>query len=686
MALEVAEVDFLKQENAPLHHTTGYAHTSLIVRRGQEFIIKLNLSRELKDNETLTLQFGLGEKPSQANESLVEIDVKSGPDSNRWKAVIYKKSGNECFVKVNSPADAIVGIYYLSVIMQDNKCHTPKNNAFYVLFNPWCADDTVFMPDESEKQEYVLNDTGYIYVGSENHISGRPWNYGQFEENVLDSCMFLLDKKKLKASARRDPVVVSRAMSAMVNANDDAGVLTGNWSGKYVNGTSPLSWTGSAAILQKYYKTQKPVNYGQCWVFSGVLTAVMRCLGIPARSITNFASAHDTEGNLKVDIYMNEKGEQLYDRTSDSVWNFHVWNDVWMKRQDLPSGFDGWQAIDATPQEPSEDIFQCGPSPLKAIKTGEVYLLHDSKFIFAEVNADRIYWLVKTVDGRENKVQVKEEKLCIGKCISTKAVGMNTREDITCQYKFEEGSPEERKAMALACSYIQPHGCVSNPTPSPFVSSPAIKVEILGDKTLLPGNPIALNIVINNSSTQVQTVNLIANCKIVTYTGKTEASLASITRTIEVGGQQATAVPLNIPADVYMKTVTSVEDELQFRAHAISETKGTEEKFSETFVIAFEYPSIKVEMPETAKLNKDFICAFTFKNTLKIPMENCKLHVEGLGLFKMATFDQGNLEPGKIFRSKIICAPTKTGEKKIVAKLNSKQAKGMSVEKMITIS
>jgi len=35
------------------------------------------------------------------------------------------------------------------------------------------------------------------------------------------------------------------------------------------------------------------------------------------------------------------------------VRNFHVWNDVWMSRKDLPFGNDGWQAIDATPQETS---------------------------------------------------------------------------------------------------------------------------------------------------------------------------------------------------------------------------------------------------------------------------------------------------------------------------------------------
>lgn len=46
-------------------------------------------------------------------------------------------------------------------------------------------------------------------------------------------------------------------------------------------------------------------------------------------------------------------------------------------------------------------------------------------------------------------------------------------------------------------------------------------------------------------------------------------------------------------------------------------------------------------MPETAKLNKDFTCAFIFKNKLNVPLDNCKLMVEGLGIFKMATFEEG---------------------------------------------
>lgn len=66
-----------------------------------------------------------------------------------------------------------------------------------------------------------------------------------------------------------------RALSAAVNASDDYGAVMGNWSTDHSGGTAPTKWLGSGEILQKYYKKKKPVKYGQCWVFSGVLTTSM---------------------------------------------------------------------------------------------------------------------------------------------------------------------------------------------------------------------------------------------------------------------------------------------------------------------------------------------------------------------------------------------------------------------------
>ena len=45
---------------------------------------------------------------------------------------------------------------------------------------------------------------------------------------------------------------------------------------------------------------------------------VLRCLGLPARSITNFDSAHDTDFNRAIDKFYDENGKPI--SSSDSIW------------------------------------------------------------------------------------------------------------------------------------------------------------------------------------------------------------------------------------------------------------------------------------------------------------------------------------------------------------------------------
>ena len=280
--------------------------------------------------------------------------------------------------------------------------------------------DDVFLEPKSHQDEYVLSDVGKVYQGSYKEPIGRDWAFGQFEDSVLPAAVYLLDRSTLRPSERGSPVKVARAISAMVNQVDDGGVLVGRWNGDYEDGVAPWMWTGkiflsfphfselfkgpfvcaagSAKILEQYMETGSAVKYGQCWVFSAVTTTVCRALGLPCRSVTNYVSAHDTNQSLTIDRFFDQSGDELDARThpeigSDSIWNYHVWNDVWMARPDLPSGFGGWQAIDATPQEASDDRYQCGPAPVEAIRRGEVGLGYDAPFIFSEVNADVCHFM-----------------------------------------------------------------------------------------------------------------------------------------------------------------------------------------------------------------------------------------------------------------------------------------------------
>ncbi|XP_054849612.1 protein-glutamine gamma-glutamyltransferase E-like isoform X2 [Eublepharis macularius] len=450
----LANVDWKWDENTVAHHTDRYNTKELVVRRGQPFVLTLTFSRTKPLGNNLTLIAETDANPDLQAKTRMAFAVSNTLSSSSWSAVQTSTDARSVSVSISSPPNAIVGRYKLSMTTSSGSSRPDRSlGTVVLLFNPWLAEDDVFMPNDAEREEYVLSEFGLVFSGSADHISNFGWDYGQFQEDILNICLTMLDRSRSckqdpqgDLARRNDPKHVSRVLSAMVNSNDDSGVLKGNWSGKYRGGQNPSSWTGSVDLLRKWKASEfRAVKFGQCWVFAGVLTTVLRCMGVPTRMISNFNSAHDEDRTLTVDEYYDPSGNYLT-MGIDSIWNYHVWNESWFVRPDLGSAYDGWQILDATPQERSTGIFQCGPASVRAIKEGDVDLNYDSPFVFAEVNADRITWTYNP-STRESKRLYTETK-SVGQFISTKAVGSHTRMDITNNYKYAE-----EKTLPIKISY-----------------------------------------------------------------------------------------------------------------------------------------------------------------------------------------------------------------------------------------
>lgn len=55
----------------------------------------------------------------------------------------------------------------------------------------WFSGDDVYLANENERQEYVLNENGIIFVGNAKYIEARGWYYGQVRRKELICALIL---------------------------------------------------------------------------------------------------------------------------------------------------------------------------------------------------------------------------------------------------------------------------------------------------------------------------------------------------------------------------------------------------------------------------------------------------------------------------------------------------------------
>ncbi|XP_013781493.1 hemocyte protein-glutamine gamma-glutamyltransferase isoform X3 [Limulus polyphemus] len=689
-AIEVDTVEFYPRDNAREHNTFMYdlvegVKPALILRRGQPFYLAIRFKRNYNpQQDRLKLEIGFGPQPLITKGTLVMLPV-SGSDSftkdkAQWDVRLHHHDGAVITLQIQIPATVAVGVWKMKVITQlisrgqpnlSPVTHECKDN-LYVLFNPWCKEDSVYMEDELKRKEYVLNDVGKIFTGSFKQPVGRRWIFGQFTDSVLPACMLILERSGLDYTARSNPIKVVRAISAMINNIDDKGVLEGRWQEPYDDGVAPWMWTGSSAILEQYLKTGGvPVKYGQCWVFAGVSNTVSRALGLPSRTVTNYESAHDTDDTLTIDKWFDKNGDKIDDATSDSIWNFHVWNDCWMARPDLPTGYGGWQAFDATPQETSEGVYQTGPASLLAIQRGEIGYMYDSPFVFSEVNADIVHWQEDDTSEIGWK-KLKSDRYQVGRLILTKKIGVDDdigdtdAEDITAQYKNKEGTYEERMAVLNAARNTGFNYAYDLPSPE----KEDVSFVLLDIEKVMIGQPFHVTVNVQNKSSETRTVSAVLSASSVYYTGITARKIKRENGNFSLQPHQKEILSIKVSPDEYLDKLV---DYAMVKLYAIATVKETQQTWSEEDDFMVEKPNLELEIRGNLQVGTYFVLAISLTNPLKRVLDNCFFTIEAPGVTGPFRAKYRDIQPGEVAVHTVRLIPQKPGPRKIVATFSSRQ-------------
>lgn len=214
-----------------------------------------------------------GAKPNQQDGSMFILPVDQTPSNNNgsWQAHSYSSKDKQLDFKLFVGSNAAVGGYRVNFVIVENNqivSEVTVPNSVYILFNPWSkTDPSVYMPDKTDLDEYILNNFGIIYVNTVYSPEAREWYYDQFKKSAIQTAVYLLDASNLSMEQRADPVLVARTISQMSNSNDDNGVVFGKWTEPYndaPNSKAPWAWLSSGEVLDQYVKDGgAPVRYGQ---------------------------------------------------------------------------------------------------------------------------------------------------------------------------------------------------------------------------------------------------------------------------------------------------------------------------------------------------------------------------------------------------------------------------------------
>uniref|UniRef100_A0A0N5BWS3 TGc domain-containing protein n=1 Tax=Strongyloides papillosus TaxID=174720 RepID=A0A0N5BWS3_STREA len=480
-----------------------------VIRRGCKitFFLQKNFQGDFEVGSYLNF------KLDDYYEKIVHLDnsnLKNSPDYF-YIEEIHNISFNIVEITIVVGHEEHIGMWDICLIGTStfNKPILSTNVKIFVIFNPYDPSDPTFLDNEQFLSAYLLRDIDSVcYISNEDDkqmINSKPWNHCQFTAAAVEVTSILLKKLTkhnfLNITKRNDIINITRKLSFAINE----WLLLGNWDRKSYqqDARKPEEWDNSLDIFMIFLRNQIPARWGQCFTFAPLFTSILRCLGIPTRTITCSDAGHDIQGSLVLErriIRTIKNGFQT--ESEEGIWTFHCWCEIWIKRYDLPSGiYDGWQVVDATPQTTSNGLRQRGPYPVKALFNGVVNLKYDGHLMFSEMNADIIDRVLEydpkikgyrdlgyQFDSQENSTQRTSTTGGILVCPSV--INPFLAEDITENYKPKDGTIEWTNQFITALK-----SCKFYNNEHPVIESEQLKIPSeTGQLILINTNSMKMNV------------------------------------------------------------------------------------------------------------------------------------------------------------------------------------------------
>nr|XP_045013320.1 protein 4.2 [Jaculus jaculus] len=681
-ALSIKSCDFQAAKNNEEHHTRAFSSQRLIVRRGQNFTLTLNFRTPVRTFLSTLKQVSFiaqtGEQHSKTNKTEAKFPVSSLGDREGWSAAVEERDDLSWTVSVTTPADAVIGHY--SLLLQVSCRKQYPLGQFTLLFNPWNKDDPVFLQNEAQCSEYVLNQNGLIYLGTADCIQEEPWDFGQFQTDVMDLSLDLLSVDK-QVEEWSQPARVAHVLGALLHVVKEKSVLPTPHTQAIQEGALLYKRRGSAPILRQWLTGQgRPVYEGQAWVFAAVVCTVLRCLGIPARVVTMFASAQSTGGGLLVDEYYNEEGIQNGEGQKGRIWIFQTYIECWMARPDLSQGYDGWQIL--CPRAPSGGgvLESCDLVPVRAVKEGELQLSPAVSDLFAAVNASCVVW--KCCEDGKLELTNSNTKY-VGDSISTKVVGSDRCEDITQNYKYPEGSLQEKEVLDRVQRERMKYGKDNGMHPPIHEPADPLYLYLEAPSSFPLGGDEQLSVTMVNRSDQEKEVQLVIGAQAVFYNGAFAAKLWQQQNSFRLRANQVMRITTSLSFSYFER---SPPENSFLRITAMATHSDTSLSCFAQKDVAICRPHLVIKMPERTEQYQPLMVLVSIHNSLDSPMKDCVISIFGRGLIhRERRYRLGTVWPGNTLCTELQFTPTQLGLQRLTVEADCNVFQNLTSYRSVTV-